>query len=427
VKSHPALDAVARAGIRLGLDRVGAFLRFVGDPQLAAPAVHVAGTNGKGSVCTVVTSALVEAGFRVGTTISPHVEELNERVQIDGVPVSDEVLDDALCRMDDARRKWARHAGIEGEVLTYFELATAAAFVVFADHAVDVMVVEVGLGGRLDATNVVRPLVCAIPTIGLDHQAELGPDLASIAREKAGIVKPGVPVVIGPLPPEARAVFDRVCAEVGAPLWAPPALSRERHRDGRLTFRTPRGEIGPVHLGMEGEHQEANAMVAVAAVHCLSERGFAVSDAALLEALATARIPVRLEWIAPGVVADGAHNPDGTRALAAWLASRPRPRRRVLVFGMGEDRDPREVLAPLVPHVDAIVTARCAHPRARDPRALARMVRDLAPDVTAGGAIEDTLPLVVANADETIVAGSLFLAGAARSVARAGRLVWPAA
>jgi dihydrofolate synthase/folylpolyglutamate synthase len=210
MRSHPALDAVARAGIRLGLDRVGAFLRFLGEPHLCAPAVHVAGTNGKGSVCTFVTSALVESGVRVGTTISPHVEELNERIQIDGVPVSDDVLDRALRKVDDARRAWARRIGIDGEVLTYFELATAAAFVVFAEHAVDVMVVEVGLGGRLDATNVVRPLVCAVPTIGLDHQAELGPDLASIAREMAGIVKPEVPVVLGALPPEARAVFERV-------------------------------------------------------------------------------------------------------------------------------------------------------------------------------------------------------------------------
>ncbi len=427
MRSHPALDAVARAGIRLGLDRVGAFMRFTGDPHLAAPAVHVAGTNGKGSVCTVVTSALVEAGFRVGTTISPHVEELNERVQIDGVPATDDVLDRALRAMDEARRKWGRDSGIDGEALTYFELATAAAFQVFAEHAVDVMVVEVGLGGRLDATNVVRPVVCAVPNIGLDHQAELGPDLASIAREKAGIVKAGVPVVLGPLPPEARAVFDRVCRDMGAPVWAPPELSRQRHRDGRVTFRTPVGDVGPVHLGMEGEHQITNAMVAVGAVHRLREHGFTVPDPALLEALATARIPVRLEWIAPRVVADGAHNPDGTKALAAWLASRPRPRRRVLVFGMGEDRDPREVLAPLVPHVDAIVTARCSHPRARDPIDLAHIVRDIAPGVTAGGAIEETLPAVAAHADETIVTGSLFLAGAARSVARAGRLIEPAA
>jgi dihydrofolate synthase/folylpolyglutamate synthase len=178
---------------------------------------------------------------------------------------------------------------------------------------------------------------------------------------------------------------------------------------------------------MEGEHQAGNAMVAVAALHRLRERGFSVTDAAMLHALSAARIAVRLEWIAPGVVADGAHNPDGTRALAAWLASRPRPRKRVLVFGMGEDRDPREVLAPLVPQVDAIVTARCSHPRARDPNELARILREFAPAVVAGGDIEDTLPAVVASADETVVAGSLFLAGAARSVARAGRLAQPAA
>jgi dihydrofolate synthase/folylpolyglutamate synthase len=174
---------------------------------------------------------------------------------------------------------------------------------------------------------------------------------------------------------------------------------------------------------MEGEHQGANAMVAVAAIHRLRDAGLTIPDAALLRALSSARIPVRLEWIAPRIVADGAHNPDGTRALAAWLAARPRPPRRVLVFGMGEDRDPVEVLAPLVQHVDAIVTARCSHPRARDPVGLAELLRGIAPHVTAGGDIEGTLPAVASQADETIVTGSLFLAGAARSVMRASRLV----
>ncbi|MEQ1503777.1 MAG: folylpolyglutamate synthase/dihydrofolate synthase family protein [Myxococcota bacterium] len=422
MRSHPVLDALAKAGIRLGLDRVRMFLEVLGEPQLCAPAVHVAGTNGKGSVCTYATRALVEAGYRVGTTLSPHVEQVNERIQLDGVPIDDPTLLEVLEHVDRARREWAETAGIEGEPLTYFEFVTAAAFLVFARAKVDVMVVEVGMGGRLDATNLVRPAVCAVPTIGLDHVRELGPDLASIAGEKAGIFKRGVPVVIGPVPPDARAVFEGVAARLGCPLWAPPAVRREQHRDGRWSFATPGGSIGPVRLGLDGVHQGVNAAVAVGALHQLRTQGFLVPDAAIVRGLESARIPVRLEQLRPGLIVDGAHNPDGTRALAAWLERRPRPKTRILLFGMGEDRDPVEVLTPLVPWFDEIVTTRCAHPKARDPEELALAIEGLHPVISSGGPIEDTLPEVYAEADETIVAGSLFVAGAARTMVNDGLL-----
>lgn len=422
MRSHPVLEVLARAGVRLGLERVRTFLGVLGEPHLCAAAVHVAGTNGKGSVCAYVTQALVAAGYRVGTTISPHVEEANERIQLDGVPVDDATFADAIEQADRARQAWKEAAGIEGEPLTYFELVTAAAFLVFAQAGVDVMVVEVGMGGRLDATNLVRSVVCAVPTIGLDHCEELGPDLASIAGEKAGIAKRGVPLCAGPLPPEARAVFEQVCARLDAELWMPPRLRREPHRDGRWSFATPSGMLGPVQLGMEGVHQGVNAMVAVAALHQLRGQGFLVPDDAILRGLASARVPVRLETLLPGLVADGAHNPDGTRALAAWLERRPRPGTRILLFGMGQDRDPVEVLTPLLPHFDEVVTTRAAHPKARDPDALADAIRDLHPVVSSGGPIEEVLAEVYAEADETVVAGSLFVAGAARTLVREGRL-----
>lgn len=422
MRSHPILDVVARAGVRLGLDRVRTFLDVLGEPQLCAPAVHVAGTNGKGSVCAYVTQALVAAGYRVGTTISPHVEEVNERVQIDGVPVDDPTFAEALEHVDRARRDWKDAAQLDGEPLTYFELVTAAAFLVFAQQRVDVMVVEVGMGGRLDATNVVRSVVCAIPTIGLDHVAELGPDLATIAGEKVAIVKKGVPLVAGPVAPEVKGVFERACARTGSELWLPPKLRREQHRDGRWTFATPAGVLGPARLGMDGVHQGVNALVAVGALHQLRAQGFLVPDEAVLRGLAEARVPVRLETLAPGLVADGAHNPDGTRALAAWLEKRPRPGSRILLFGMGEDRDPVEVLTPLLPHFDEIVTTRSSHPKAREPDALAEAIGELHPVVSSGGPIEEVLAEVYAEADETVVAGSLFVAGAARSLVREGLL-----
>jgi dihydrofolate synthase / folylpolyglutamate synthase len=425
VRSHPALDAAARAGVRLGLDRVRTFLELLEEPNLCAPAVHVAGTNGKGSVCTFVTAALVRAGYRVGTTLSPHVEEVNERIQLDGVPVDDGTFAEALEHVDRARREWVEAARLDGQVLTYFELVTAAAFVVFARAGVDVMVVEVGLGGRLDATSVVRPAVCAIPTVGLDHQAELGPDLASIAGEKAGILRRGVPVVTGPLPEEAKTVVRAVAARLEAEVWAPPALRREEHSDGRWTLTTPVGRVGPVRLAMQGAHQGLNASVAVGVLHRMRGQGFLVPDEAIAAGLAAARVPVRLEQLLPGLFADGAHNPDGTRALAAWLGRRERPRSRILLFGMGQDRDPVQVLAPLLERADLfdeIVTTRCSHPRARDPEELALAIEGMHPLIAAGGSIEETLPEVYAEAEETVVAGSLFVAGAARTLAREGAL-----
>ena len=410
---HPLLDQAARAGIRLGLERMRDFLAELGDPHLRAPSVHVAGTNGKGSVCAFVTRVLIEAGYRVGTTISPHLEHVNERIQLGGVPVSDARLEVLLHQVDQARTP--------GE-LTYYEMALAAAFLAFAEARVDVQVVEVGLGGRLDATNLVRPVVCAVPHIGLDHQAILGNTLAEIAREKAGIFKRGAPVVLGPSVPEARQALVREAEALGCPWWGPPALHVDRHGDGTVTIHTPAGSVGPVRLGLSGAHQGWNASVAVGVVHQMRARGFAISHDALVRGLESAFVAGRIERVMPGLLLDGAHNPDGARALAEWLAAAPRPSRRTLLFGMGDARDPHGVVAPLVPHVDAIVTTRCSHPRAREPEELASMIAGLHPSVSAAGPIEQALPQVVHGSDETVVAGSLFVVGAARALVAEGAL-----
>lgn len=392
------------------------FLTALGEPHLAAPAVHVAGTNGKGSVCASVTQVLVDAGYRVGTTISPHLEHVNERVQIDGVAVSDATFTDLVEHVDRARRSWAEASGRPESVLTFFELALATAFVGFERASVDVQVVEVGLGGRLDATNVVRPVVCGITHIGPDHQDVLGSAVADIAAEKAGILKPGVPAVLGPLVPEAREVVVRIAEARGCPWWAPPALRRESHRDGRTTLTTPRGAAGPLTLGLRGAHQAANAMVTVGIVHRLQEAGFDIPGDAITSGLERAFIPGRLEQLRPGLILDGAHNADGARALAAWLREQPRDAPRVLLLGMGAGRDPVDVVGPLAPHVDVIVTTQCAHPRAVPAADLARAIQSLHPRVEAGDVIERTLPEVLARGGQTVVAGSLFVVGAARAV-----------
>ena len=419
--THPILSQLAMHGVKLGLDRMRDFMQTLGEPHQAYPVVHVAGTNGKGSVCAMVTSVLVEAGYRVGTNVSPHVEALNERVQIDGVPIDDSFLVDVIEAVDRARLDWAESRKLSTNSLTYFEVMTAVAMLAFAQRQVNVAVVEVGMGGRLDATNIVQPQVCAITHVGMDHQDYLGETLAEIAGEKAGIIKSRTPVVLGPMPEEARTAILRRAKTQHAPVWKPGSeLRRERRRDG-WALVTPDGSVSGVRLSMPGDHQGANASVALGVIHQLRRQGFLVPDEAIVRGLERAFMPGRIEELKPGLVADGAHNTASVEVLARWLAQRPRPSSRILLWGMGTSRDPVACIA-LVPLVDEVVTTRCAHPKAWEPVDLAMQLQELDVTLSAGSDIEETLPEVFQEADETIVAGSLFLAGAVRSLVREGAL-----
>lgn len=419
---HSVLDQLGTHGVRLGLEQTRSFLDFLGEPHRAYPVIHVAGTNGKGSVCTYVTAALVKAGYRVGTNLSPHIETVNERIKFDGEPVDDVRLLDGIEALDRARTDWAASVGMQEVPLTYFEFMTVLAFRMFAEAAVDVAVVEVGMGGRLDATNVVDPLACAITSISLDHTEVLGDTLALIAAEKAGIIKRGVPVVIGPMPAEAREAIEARAKVMGAPLWKPgPEMTRESRKAG-WSLRTPGGSVSDVKLAMPGLHQGANALVALGLLHLLRKRGFHIPDSAIKDGLESARIAGRLETLKPGLIVDGAHNEEGAIALAAWLASRPRPKNRILLLGMGMERDPVRFVKPLLPHFDEIVTTRGAHPKARDPMQLAAALQDLDAVLSAGGTVDEALPEVFRDADETVVAGSLYLVGAVRTLVRDGAL-----
>jgi dihydrofolate synthase/folylpolyglutamate synthase len=422
MRSHPVLAGLQEHGIKLGLERIKQFLATLGDPHLAFPVIHIGGTNGKGSVCAMVTRALVEAGFRVGTNLSPHLEHINERFLIDGVPVDDASLNEVLEAVDRARWDFAGGIGAAEAPLTYFEMVTSAAFLLFAQRAVDVAVIEVGLGGRLDATNVVKPLVTGVVSIGLDHMDRLGETIPEIAGEKAGIFKRGVRAVIGNMPPEATAVFDERARGLGIPLWRPGGqMRRERGRDG-WRFSSPEGTVGPVRLAMEGLHQGANAAVAVGVLHQLRLAGIPVSDDAIAVGLREGRIAGRLERLAPKLLVDGAHNIDGTRALAAFLTEQPRPGRRILAFGCGEDRDPKTLIAPLLPLVDEVVAVTCDHPKARPSMDLANALEGIDRDLSEGGRIEEVIAELLAESDETIVAGSLYLVGALRTFVRGGGL-----
>jgi len=323
--------------------------------------------------------------------------------------------------------------GALGAPPTFFEATTATAFELFRRARIDVAVLEVGLGGRFDATNVVAPVACAITSIGLDHQEQLGTTVESVAVEKAGIVKPGVPVVIGRLPAEAEAVVRRAAAECAAPVVSTRDVTASIAgvEDGRTTLalRTPDHDYGRLEVGLRGEHQADNAVVAVRLLETARQRGIDVDFNAIARGVHGAQWPARLERIQldghRAVLIDAAHNPDGAAALARYL-HRWHPNRPPLVFAAMRDKDIDAVLRVLLPTCGAVIVTAPATPRAEDPDALAARVRAIDParDVQV---VRDPLAAVdraLAEAPLACVAGSIFLAGAVRDALH-GRAILP--
>lgn len=417
---HPLLSELARFGVRLGLQHMRAFLSHLGEPQLRYPTLHVAGTNGKGSVVRTLGAVLRARGLRVGEYTSPHLQRINERIHVDGAEISDSALSSLLEELSAAREAWARSGAADGLAedsgLTYFEMMTAAAFVHFARAGVDVGVIEVGLGGRLDATNLLDPVVCGITSIGLDHTEQLGPDVASIAGEKAGIIQPGRPVVVGPLPGPALRTIRTIAADRGAPLVQPEIdYQIVRDHDGVVRFFGQEWQLQGLSLALQGGHQLANAGVALAMLERLPPH-LRPTAAQVERGLALVSHPGRLERLAPDLLVDCAHNPDGAAQLAAALRELPEAERpRTLLLGMSADKDARALVMALAPLFDRIVTTHCSHPRAESAGALAQRLVGVGVPVLPAGPVEAALPMVRAEGP-VVVAGSIFVVGAVRDL-----------
>lgn len=416
------LYGLAPRGIRLELDRMRAACALARDPQRSLAVIHVAGTNGKGSTSAMIERIARASGLRTGLYTSPHLHSFRERVRVDGAPI------EAAEIAERARSLRALLAGPSAPPLTFFELTTLLAFGAFADRALDLVVLEVGLGGRFDATNVIeRPEVSVITHVDLDHQAYLGSTLSAIAAEKVGIVRAGVPVVhAGDAPLERREVSVDALIDARARALSAPSIALGRElaleRDGeRWAVTLGARRVAGLTLGLRGPHQARNAALAVGAVLSFAERGarrtgLAITDEAVRAGVRDVAWPGRLEPITrDGVhyLLDAAHNPDGARALAADLAGRARERPRVLVFGAMADKDWREELAILAPLVDAIVTVAPALARAERAEVLARHVGGHAASSVADG-LEDASRRAGA-AGLVVVCGSIFLLAEARA------------
>jgi dihydrofolate synthase / folylpolyglutamate synthase len=392
------LFGLEQFGIKFGLDNIAALVARLGHPERAFASVHVAGTNGKGSVTAMVDAALRAAGHRSARYTSPHLIDLGERFVVDGRPVARDAM---VAAVADVR---AAVDALRGEGLldvqpTFFEVTTAVAFELFRRAGVQVAVLEVGLGGRLDATNVVSPVATAITSIAFDHQRYLGDTLHAIAIEKAGIIKPGVTVVVGPMAPEAADAIDTVAAERGAPV-----------------VRASGRDAAGFAIGLPGAHQRINAAVAVRLLEVIDRHGIAVPRAAVAHGLARPEWPGRLDTRRlPGgreLLLDAAHNPAGAAALASYLESDggdPRP----LVFAAMRDKAIAEMLGLLLPRVSSLVATRAANPRSAHPDELAAIARGLAPSLPID--VEPQADAALARAwrrsPRIVVAGSIFLLG----------------
>lgn len=414
------LHALETFGIKLGLENIRRLCAGLGHPERSFLSLHIAGTNGKGSVSAMAHAALVAAGLRAARYTSPHLVELRERFVIGEQPATAETLDAVGTEvLDTAERLVA-----DGELAappTFFEATTAIAFELFRRAHVDVAVVEVGLGGRFDATNIVAAPAGAITSIALDHQEHLGDTLAAIAWEKAGIIKPGMRVVTGDLPPQAVTVIEAVARDQGATLARNDAKVEATLVDGRglVTIRTDGGVYGPVTLALRGAHQVANAVVAVRLLEQARACGLPVPVAAIERGLAGAEWPARLELmtLAGGqrVLLDAAHNVEGAQALAAYL-SRWHPERPPLVIGVMWDKDADGILRTLLPVTSAVVTTTAGGQRAMAAGELGRRASAIEPGRRVD--VEPDPRTAIDRAFEhgalVCVAGSIYLAGRVR-------------
>jgi dihydrofolate synthase/folylpolyglutamate synthase len=414
------LYSLEHFGIKFGLDNIRTILESLGHPEDAFRSVHIAGTNGKGSVTAMIEAALRAAGHRSARYTSPHLVDLTERFMVDGQAAPEEELSRAVGRVRDAILGLQSIGRLDVHP-TFFEVTTAAAFEIFRAASVEVAVVEVGLGGRLDATNVLSPLVTAITSIGFDHQQYLGTSLAEIAAEKAGIIKPGVPVVVGRVDAEASRVIREIARERSAPLIEAhdgvrvDLIAGSRPDGQTIRLATPLRDYGIVDLGLAGTHQIDNALVAVRVLESLAAAGLNVPHEAIVTGLRTVQWPGRLERIrltdGRSVLLDAAHNPAGAVALGAFL--RQRGDRPPLVFAVMRDKDVRGILAALAPHIGGLVLTRASNPRSADPHHLAEIASTIMNDVAI--IIEEPVGNALVRAwklsPEIVVAGSIFLLG----------------
>lgn len=414
------LDALQFFKIKLGLESMTLFMERLGQPQVGLPCIHIAGTNGKGSVAATLLAILTRAGYKVGVYTSPHLTSVRERFQIGPDFISQE--------------EFARHGSWIIDVLgfdqiTYFEFTTALAFLWFAEQKVDFVLLEVGMGGRLDATNIITPLVSVITTIAMDHEAYLGTTLADIAAEKAGIIKPGRPVVSGVVEPAAAQVIRQSAERAEAPLYLLGGdFSARREPDETVSYQGMARSYAALRLGLRGAYQADNTALALATLEVLGERVGLVSEGVIRSALLEVRWPGRLEFFPDcrwqgkprSLLLDGAHNPAGVETLMAALKSDFHFERLVMVWASMGDKDFCSCLNTIATICDVLIFTRPENSRSATPDQLMKALSGVERgESLSSPSVEEALAMAYEMAgpqDLICVAGSLYLIGKARSL-----------
>lgn len=418
---YPYLEQARLFGIRLGLDNIQAMLEEFGHPHLAYPSVHVAGTNGKGSVCAMLERIFREHGVRTGLYTSPHLVDVRERIQVNGELIPADELRKILKEIEKKEKKLKSEGKVTG-ALTFFEILTLAAFLYFRQAGVQLAVLEVGMGGRFDATNVVRPELSVITTISYDHQQYLGSNLRKIAFEKAGIIKEGVPCVCGVKNKEALSVIKKRCFECRAPLRLvfekPADFQTKTDREGEIFIYRSSSAIYRFRPSLPGKHQGENAAVAIAAAETLREKGWKLEKKKIIEALENTVWPGRLEMVSsfPPIILDGCHNPAGARAVSEYWKKRiEQP--GILVFAVMKDKEIEKIARWLFPLASRIILTRPSLERAALPAEIAERI----PEYRQRYFLEEDVPSAIRLAlalsggqVPVLIAGSLFLVGEAR-------------
>ncbi len=407
------LFKLERRGIDFSLERISTLLSYFGNPHLSLKAFHIGGTNGKGSTSAILANILKEAGYRVGLYTSPHLSLLEERFQINGEMISRDDLVEYACRVREKIEKFSIK-------LTFFEFLTAVAFLYFRERNVDAAVIEVGMGGRLDATNLVNPIVSIITNISLDHMDYLGSTIKAIAKEKSGIIKDNIPVVLGEIDQE---VLDLITKELRPKnryyIWQKD-FRAEEVSDRRFNYFGIEKDLIDMKISLKGYHQYINASLAICALECTSNI-FYTPESAIRKGLESIIWPGRLEYIEGNIkiIMDCAHNPHGIRYAIEYILSRVRFKRIFLIMGVMKDKDYPAMIKMIAPHCYKIIFTKVDIPRAASPGELAHYARNINKNTVITQSVRDSIELAVKEVDGDdliFITGSIYVVGEARKI-----------
>ena len=413
-----AIDKMDQMQIDLGLERMLQLMERLGNPHRQFKSIHIAGTNGKGSTAVFIASILKEGGYKTGLYTSPHLEKFNERVQISGELIADHEVESISAEIKSAAK------GLPAGELTYFELTTALAFLYFARKKVDLAVIEVGLGGRLDATNIISPLLSVITPVALDHADYLGSTLSSVAAEKGGIIKKEVPFIIGRQEKEVEGILRKIGSDKASKVYSLNSdFDFMEAGDGIFDFRGLEGNIKGLQTSLYGRHQMENAALALAAVEVLNRYQYSIDESALREGIKGAFWPGRFEVLSedPHIILDGAHNPAGARRLAEALNEKFGGDKGVLVAGFMDDKDYCGMLKELSPCASHLILTKPQQERSFDPQMAMEGARKIAnhSNVIVIPSMKDAINEGIMLAKDKrfiIITGSLYGVGEARGI-----------